>query len=115
MAKDFLDPDDARSYEWHIEPHYDSDFDVLVTNMDDAWDELIKVVENVYDNMEPGEERTITIRRRKVERPAAEKEACLKCDGHGWVQQCDGPSGHEEPCECSAETRAAGETDERRS
>jgi hypothetical protein len=47
---------------WEFEPHYDSDFDVLVCDHEDAWDELIKVVEAVYDNMEAGEQRTITIR-----------------------------------------------------
>lgn len=47
---------------WEFEPHYCSDFDVLVADHEDAWDELIKVVESVYDNMEAGEERTIKIR-----------------------------------------------------
>lgn len=47
---------------WEISPHYCSDYDVLVCDHDDAWDELIKVVENVYDNMGAGDERTITIR-----------------------------------------------------
>lgn len=47
---------------WEIEPHYCSDFDVLDVDDLDAWDQLIQVVEHVYDNMEAGEERTITIR-----------------------------------------------------
>jgi hypothetical protein len=47
---------------WEIEPHYCSDFDILDVGSTDAWDELIQVVEYVYDNMEPGDERTITIR-----------------------------------------------------
>lgn len=47
---------------WEIEPHYCSDFDVLVCDHDDAWDELMKVVEAVYDNMEAGDERVIKIR-----------------------------------------------------
>lgn len=54
--------DGDHKHEWEIEPHYCSDFDVLVVNNENAWDELIKVVEHVYDNMEAGEQRTITIR-----------------------------------------------------
>lgn len=53
-------PDDKHA--WEFEPHYDSDFDVLVCPHENAWDELVKVVEAVYDNMEAGEERTITLR-----------------------------------------------------
>lgn len=54
--------DGDHKHAWEIEPHYCSDFDVLVCDHEDAWDELIKVVEAVYDNMEKGEQRTITIR-----------------------------------------------------
>jgi hypothetical protein len=54
--------DGSHKHAWEIEPHYRSDFDVLVCDHDDAWDQLMMVVENVYDNMEAGEERTITIR-----------------------------------------------------
>ena len=54
--------DRSHKHAWEIEPHYSSDFDVLVCDHDDAWDELIKVVEAVYDNMEAGQERTIKIR-----------------------------------------------------
>lgn len=55
--------DGTHKHRWEFEPHYQSDFDTLVVDNDgDAWDELMKVVENVYDNMEPGDERTIKIR-----------------------------------------------------
>lgn len=54
--------DEPHKHRWEIEPHYDSDFDVLVIDDEDAWDEIIRVLENVYDDMAPGDERTITIR-----------------------------------------------------
>lgn len=47
---------------WEIEPHYDSDFDVLVVDDLDAWDEIIRALEAIYDNMAAGDERTLTIR-----------------------------------------------------
>jgi hypothetical protein len=56
---------------WEIEPHYDSNFDVLVVDDMDAWDEIIRALEAVYDNMAAGEERTLTIR---FNGPRPEKE-----------------------------------------
>lgn len=33
------------------------------------------------------------------------EETCAKCEGRGWIPACDGPHGHEEPCECSTANR----------
>jgi hypothetical protein len=57
--------EDARLYRWHISPHpYSSDFDVMVTNSDkDALAAGFLAVENALDDLEVGEERTITIKR----------------------------------------------------
>lgn len=52
------------AHKWEIEPHaYTSDFDVYVTDIDkEALQALRDAVERVFDDLTPGETRTITIR-----------------------------------------------------
>lgn len=59
-------------HRWEIEPHYISDFDVLVTNNDgEAKEALLEIAENVWDAIEPGEERVIKVRMgKRTTRPA---------------------------------------------
>jgi len=56
--------DGSHKHRWEIEPHPDnSDFDVCVCDNDDeAREALERVVERVWDDMEPGDERVIKIR-----------------------------------------------------
>jgi hypothetical protein len=55
---------EGHKYKWEIEPHpYDSDFDVLVTDDDDAaLQALLDVAEQVWDGMQSGDEQAIKIR-----------------------------------------------------
>jgi hypothetical protein len=55
--------DENHQYKWHISPHYNSDYDVLVCDKDDeAWDNIVQIAEHIFDDMIPGDERTITIK-----------------------------------------------------
>ena len=59
--------DDDHKHAWEIEPSPQSDFDVFVCDTDDgARNALERVVEMVWDEIGPGEERTITIRRNAI-------------------------------------------------
>ena len=52
-----------REYKWEISPHPDSsEADTLVCDDDnEAREWLLSIAEGVWDDMEPGETRTITI------------------------------------------------------
>ena len=56
--------DGDHTHKWEISPHYQSsDFDVLVTDCDkQAWEAIVAAAEMVFDDLEPGQERTITIK-----------------------------------------------------
>jgi hypothetical protein len=56
--------DGSHKHRWEIEPHPDTtDFDVFVCDDDmHALESLRAVAEKVFDDMEPGQERTIKIR-----------------------------------------------------
>lgn len=69
--------DSSHKHRWEIEPHPDtSDFDVMVTDDDDAALEAAhRAIENAWDNMEPGDEVVVKIR---MNRPAvSERKAFL--------------------------------------
>lgn len=54
-----------QDYKWEIEPHYSTDWDMYVTDSDSmAKHALLTVAEKLWDEMLPGEERTIKIRMR---------------------------------------------------
>lgn len=55
--------DDGHKHKWEIEPSPVRGFDVFVTDDDQVASERVAdVVEQVMDNLEPGESVTITIR-----------------------------------------------------
>ena len=63
-------PDEAqeledKNYKWNIEPHpYSKDYDVFVTNNDNAaLDALLHAAEMyLWDDIEPGQERVLRVR-----------------------------------------------------
>ena len=56
--------DEGHKHKWEVEPHpMNSDFDTFVCDDDmQALEAIHLAAEKVWDSMEPGEERTITIR-----------------------------------------------------
>lgn len=58
---------DCPGHKWEIEPHPQESGATLVVDSDDeALEWLLQVAEQVWDDMEPGEERIIKIRCNKV-------------------------------------------------
>ncbi len=59
------------THKWEIEPHPDTtDFDVCDCDTDDeAREALLRAAEMIFDAMEPGDTRTITIRLLAVQDP----------------------------------------------
>ena len=57
-----------RKYKWEITPHpYTTEFDTLVTDDDmEALQAMKDNSESVWDSLEEGEEKTITIRLNKI-------------------------------------------------
>ena len=56
------------SYKWNIEPHpYSKDYDIFVTNDDkETLDALLHAAEMyLWDDCEPGQERTLKVRHNK--------------------------------------------------
>jgi len=67
MSVDDLEAEDV-NYKWNIEPHpYSKDYDIFVTNDDqEALDALLHAAEMyLWDDCEPGQERTLTVRHNK--------------------------------------------------
>lgn len=75
-------------HRWEVEPHYLTDFDVLVTNNDDeAREAILEIAEHhLWDDNEPGQERVMKVRMNDVPqgprttrvRPAPDTEEGLK-------------------------------------
>jgi hypothetical protein len=61
------DFDEAHVYRWHISPHpYSSDYDTYVTDSDDeARQAALDAAEAVWDDMDVGDEKTVTIKRNR--------------------------------------------------
>jgi hypothetical protein len=68
------EPDDTEgclvhgTHTWEIEPHLEpSDADILIVDDDqEALQHILAIAESLWDQIEPGEERVLKIRRRKV-------------------------------------------------
>lgn len=59
---------EADNFKWNIEPHpYSKDYDIFVTNDDqEALDALLHAAEMyLWDDCEPGQERTLKVRHNK--------------------------------------------------
>lgn len=55
--------DDGHKHKWEIEPSGTTDFDVFVSDDDeDAAERLNLICDDILDELEPGQSRTITIR-----------------------------------------------------
>lgn len=59
--------DEGRVYRWEVSPHpYSSDFDTFVTDDDDqARQGALDAAEAIWDDMDVGEERCVTIKRNR--------------------------------------------------